>query len=482
MASRRLCNRSLSVVSQAGSDHSENMDSSDVTCFESNVEVTVRENPALERAEQNENIAFTSNDNVTIFTDSKLGKDNMSATQLKELLANLMQNIQSEICKQTAVLEEKFTAESNNQSAESAKQTAALAATMDSRLASAIEKLKSELRYENEKLTESLIARSESANAAIREELNTKLSSEIRVVTDKIDDVSRDTKDKITTLSNTIDSVRECIKERMNAHVVQARKETDRQGQEITAASSSLLASIKEHKEKVGVTIDNLRQQISKSKEYVVRKCSTISGEIQDFKQHSSAQISRLSATVGDLQAKLVTGTSDSVSPAVPVRVDVRSEVVQQVDSAIDRPGSSNALPSLPGANGVNGSSTSVCNYVNSVMNQPINSCSCGNVNATSKLHAKSAELCELTLPNFSDSTKQVPLYFIRDLDLISSSDRHLKNYAYLWYSGLSKNLSQSSGFPVLLTNLKVTTSLRKSLRNYFGMQVVRPVLGVRYI
>jgi len=68
---------------------------------------------------------------------------------------------------------------------------------MDSKLASAIEKLKSELRYEKEKLTESLIARSESANVAIREELNAKISSEIRVVTDKIDDVSRDSKNKI---------------------------------------------------------------------------------------------------------------------------------------------------------------------------------------------------------------------------------------------------------------------------------------------
>ena len=51
------------------------------------------------------------------------------------------------------------------------------------------------------------------------------------------------------------------------------------------------------------------------------------------------------------------------------------------------------------------------------MINQPNSSCSHGNVNATSKFHAKSAELCELTLPTFSDRTKQVPLHFIRDLD-----------------------------------------------------------------
>ena len=140
---------------------------------------------------------------------------------------------------------------------------------MDCKLASAIEGLKSELRYENGKLAESLIARLESANAAIREEFNAKISSEIRVVSDKLDDVSRDTENKMTALHNAIKSVHECMNERMNAHVVQARKETDRQGQEITAASSSLLASIREHKEHVGVTIENLSDEISKSKEYV---------------------------------------------------------------------------------------------------------------------------------------------------------------------------------------------------------------------
>jgi len=180
---------------------------------------------------------------------------------------------------------------------------------MDSKLAYVIERLKSELRYENEKL-----AQFESANAAIREEFNAKISAEIRVVSDKMM-LSRDAKNKITTLNNTIESVRECMNERMNAHVVKTRKETDQQGQEITAALSSMLVSIKEHKEQVGVTIENLSHKISKSKAYVDSNFSIVSGEIQDIKQHNAAEISRLSATLGDLQYKLVTGTSDRTSP-----------------------------------------------------------------------------------------------------------------------------------------------------------------------
>jgi len=140
-----------------------------------------------------------------------------------------MQTIQSEICKQIAALETKLTAESSKQSAESAKQTAALVATMDSTSTSTIENLKSKLIYENEKLPENLIARFESANAAIPEEFNAKLDSEIRVVSDMIFNVSRDADNKTATLNNTIKSVREWMNEKMNVHVVQTRKETDQQ-------------------------------------------------------------------------------------------------------------------------------------------------------------------------------------------------------------------------------------------------------------
>jgi len=71
MASMRLRNRILSVVSQADS---ESLDGSDVTCFESDAEVTVRANPVLEHAEQNADIVVPSNDNVTISTNSIIEK------------------------------------------------------------------------------------------------------------------------------------------------------------------------------------------------------------------------------------------------------------------------------------------------------------------------------------------------------------------------------------------------------------------------
>jgi len=58
------------------------MDVSVVTCFESDAEVTVRENPVLEQAEQNADIVVPNN-NVTISTYSNIEKGSMSATQLQ---------------------------------------------------------------------------------------------------------------------------------------------------------------------------------------------------------------------------------------------------------------------------------------------------------------------------------------------------------------------------------------------------------------
>jgi uncharacterized phage infection (PIP) family protein YhgE len=157
----------------------------------------------------------------------------------------------------------------------------------------------------------------------------------------------------------------------MSAQVVQTRRETDWQGQEIIAALSSLLAIIKEQKEQIEVTIDNLSQEISKSKACVDSKFRTVSGEVQDVRQHSGAEISRLSVTLGDLQAKLETGKADLSSPAVPV--NALSSQSGAGGSLISRAGSNNTVPSMHGPNCVNGCSTSVYNDGNSVINQPTN-------------------------------------------------------------------------------------------------------------
>jgi hypothetical protein len=129
MVSWKLRNRSYSLINQADSDHSENVEGTIVNCCASHCEVTVRENPATEKEEQSANTVVMSNNNVTICTDSSVDRNGMFTSQLQETLTTLMQTIQSEHCKLTAALEAKLT-ESNKQSAEIAKQIAVLEAKL----------------------------------------------------------------------------------------------------------------------------------------------------------------------------------------------------------------------------------------------------------------------------------------------------------------------------------------------------------------
>jgi hypothetical protein len=109
MASKKLRNKCYSIVNQADSDHSENMEDINVNCSESNAEGLVGENPTAEQLEQNVNTAFTNNDSVTFCTDSSVDRSGMSSTQLQDLLSTLLQTIQSDKCKQTAALKAKLT-------------------------------------------------------------------------------------------------------------------------------------------------------------------------------------------------------------------------------------------------------------------------------------------------------------------------------------------------------------------------------------
>jgi hypothetical protein len=70
--------------------------------------------------------------------------------------------------------------------------------------------------------------------------------------------------------------------------------------------------------------------------------------------------------------------------------------------------------------NGMDVCRASVCNENASAIGQPITD----KVNANSEVLTDDSDLRELTLPTFKDSTMQVPLHFIRDLDQYFSIKR----------------------------------------------------------
>jgi len=126
--------------------------------------------------------------------------------------------------------------------------------------------------------------------------------------------------------------------------------------------------------------------------------------------------------------------------------------------------------------------------------NQPTNSCSYGNVNVTSELHAKSAELCELTLPNFSDNTKQVPLHFIRDLDqyfsLTSPDELRLplvfraiqELFAKRWLFSFFDKLKSYDEFKKAFTELHSNPSRQASIRSSIYLDKYNSNSGESYM
>jgi hypothetical protein len=72
--------------------------------------------------------------------------------------------------------------------------------------------------------------RYQAANTKLREEFNAKLQHEIQGVSDREDILKRDTEHDIDSLTRSVENVSEEISKRVNVHIVQTRKEFDKQG------------------------------------------------------------------------------------------------------------------------------------------------------------------------------------------------------------------------------------------------------------
>jgi hypothetical protein len=71
-----------------------------------------------------------------------------------------------------------------------------------------------------------------------------------------------------------------------------------------------------------------------------------------------------------------------------------------------------------PSTSNVSISSNNACTDNNSINSQNGNLVPETGVNAVSEGQSRNSDIQELTLPVFTDSSKQVPLHFIRNLDL----------------------------------------------------------------
>jgi hypothetical protein len=131
----------------------------------------------------------------------------------------------------------------------------------------------------------------------------------------------------------------------------------------------------------------------------------------------------KMKKAISILEAKITAGLADSNMTTIQQSTVTRTAAVGQMDSTEGTVGSDASGLSVNVENEANASSMSAGSSSANVRNTSVHSCS-DNVNAGSGMYANNTEFSELTLPTFTDSTSQVPLHFIRDLDLYFSLKR----------------------------------------------------------
>jgi len=378
MAERWLRSRSGSC-DEVDPDNAVNVDmDNNSTYLQLETDIAVGANPTVEVGVQNSKFSTT--------------LPNITTSQLQDLLATVMTDIQAESSKQTVAFQ-----------TEVAKLT---------------ETLETKFRQETERLATSLTERFEAANAKLREEFNVKLQQEIQCVSEKVDILKRDTEHGIDNLTKTVENVSEVMNARVSAHIVQTRKEPDKHGQEILNSSKVVLASISKHQAETEVSVENLRQEINQRQKHADSLLNKISSEVQsrfqerenDFQNVTKAidlEIIKINKAMSSLEERIAAGVTSINETAFQQTAMVRTSAI----------GTAGSDTSMNGVNGVNSCDVPTCSDSVNVPNHSTRSCN-GNVNTSSVVDPNGRNgLNELSLPKFSNNNKQVVAHFLRELD-----------------------------------------------------------------
>jgi hypothetical protein len=313
----------------------------------------------------------------------------VSANQLHSMLDAFMTAMQAENAKLASNLESKLNKLSEN---------------LDAKLASVCESLDTELNLVSDSLNaklNSMIANVTSEirqeNDQMRQEFKTQLQTEVQSITKEMEVVRKSTDMELTNCVRNVESVCDGMNESMNTHKFQ----TD-------ASVNSLRLETNQNKEEVKNKVGELTLEI-RSVAFSLDECNST---IQTDRQVYQAEIQKLNLEIENLRTKVNNNQTNQTASAVctspqtstTIRVIDIGQPTSQVSSGVSESGSHIS----PGVNGV-----SVCNAY-----------ACNNVNHTNTIATSCIETSvdtsqykELSLPKFSDSSKQVAVHFIRELD-----------------------------------------------------------------
>jgi len=219
-----------------------------------------------------------------------------------------MQGIKVESAKQTAAGQEESKKQNAALQEEFKKQTAKLTA-VSANLTSAVESLTSKIKEENDRLAKNLTAKFEAAHDQIRKDFEAKLSSEIVIVSENVDNVRKDNEGEISKLSSTTDEVYVSVTEKVDTAVTQTKEEMAH---------------------------------------YVDDKFRAISGEVQQVRKIAD-EVSKVQATLGELQNKIVSVSSNTPQSADSGNTIVRVVTTDQQVASTSSVVGANILPSTNG-------------------------------------------------------------------------------------------------------------------------------------
>jgi len=199
----------------------------------------------------------------------------------------------------------------------------------------------------------------------------------------------------------------------------------------------------------------------------------------------------RINNAICSLETKITAGVSNDNGTAIQRTAVVRTTTVGQTESTVGTVGSDTSVNSV---NGVNACNLSTCSGSAKVPNTPVNSCN-NNVNPGSELYANNTDLSKVTFPTFTDSTCQVPVHFIRDLDQYFSLKitpeqlrlalvfRAVKEpFAKQWSSSVFDRMKTYYEFKKAFTELLWCPSRQASIRSAIYIDKHHPGSGESYL
>jgi hypothetical protein len=212
---------------------------------------------------------------------------------------------------------------------------------------------------------------------------------------------------------------------------------------------------------------------------------------IDDKFKNNADEISKVNATLEDLQNKQAAGISNTNQSADAGNAIVGVSIADQQGTS-----SSSADNGAPlTINGASLSSNTACKDSTSVVSQTTNPEMCNPVNVTSDVSNRSVDLSELMLPTFTDSSKQVPLHFIRDLNLyfrLKQTPDHLKlpltfraiqePIAKQWFSSTYDKLQSYDEFRNGFTDLLWNPNRQAGIRSQIYLDKHVPNAGESYV